>query len=95
MTRAIRLSCALWLLLPEASMAQAAARPARLPALPDSSGWGVHVLTARQDRSGGVWVGTYGEGIYYLAPDSSRWQNFRSDTAGASISWDLDRKSVV
>ena len=90
MGTAIRvLGCAAGLVVPAVLGAQAAARPARLPALPDSSGWGVHVLTARQDRAGGVWVGTYGEGIYYLAPDSTRWQNFRSDTAGAAISWDF------
>ncbi|HLS47094.1 MAG TPA: M23 family metallopeptidase, partial [Gemmatimonadales bacterium] len=55
----------------------------------DSSGWGVHVLTARQDRDGGVWVGTYGEGIFHLAPDSSRWRRIRSDTTDTSISWDF------
>ena len=71
------------------ALAGQTARAPSLPALPDSSGWGVHVLTARQDRAGGVWVGTYGQGIYYLAPDSTRWQNFRSDTAAASISWDF------
>lgn len=60
-----------------------------LPALPDSTGWGVHVLAARQDRSGGIWVGTYGQGIYYLAPDAARWRNVRSDTTDTSISWDF------
>jgi murein DD-endopeptidase MepM/ murein hydrolase activator NlpD len=67
----------------------AAQAPAALPPLPDSSGWGVHVLAARQDRAGGVWVGTYGEGIYYLAPDARTWTHFVSDTLGHSISWDF------
>jgi murein DD-endopeptidase MepM/ murein hydrolase activator NlpD len=61
----------------------------RLPALPDSTGWGVHVLTATQDRSGAVWVGTYGQGIFRLPPDSARWQRIRSDTTATSISWDF------
>lgn len=63
--------------------------PAPLPSLPDSSGWGVHVLAARQDRAGGVWVGTYGDGIYYLAPDARSWKHFVADTMGHSISWDF------
>jgi len=62
---------------------------ARLPALPDSTGWGVHVLAAAQDHSGAVWLGTYGQGIFRLPADSSRWQRIRSDTSGSSISWDF------
>ncbi|MBA2627307.1 MAG: hypothetical protein H0U85_04790, partial [Gemmatimonadales bacterium] len=61
-----------------------------LPALPDSTGWGVHVLTATQDRSGAVWVGTYGHGIFRLPLDSTRWQpihSIRGDST--SISWDF------
>jgi len=60
-----------------------------LPALPDSAGWGVHVLAATQDRSGAVWLGTYGQGIFRLPADSSHWQRIRSDTSGTSISWDF------
>lgn len=60
-----------------------------LPALPDSSGWGVHVLSASQDRAGTIWVGTYGEGIFRLPADSTRWQRIRSDTSRTSISWDF------
>ncbi len=67
----------------------AAQAPRALPALPDSSGWGVHVLAARQDRAGGVWVGTYGDGIYYLGPDARSWQHIVADTTPQSISWDF------
>ncbi|HEU5051069.1 MAG TPA: two-component regulator propeller domain-containing protein, partial [Gemmatimonadales bacterium] len=77
------------LLLPLPLAAQARRLPPPLPALPDSSGWGVHVLAARQDPNGGVWVGTYGEGIFHLAPDSTTWRRIRSDTTGGSISWDF------
>lgn len=63
--------------------------PPPLPPLPDSSGWGVHVLAARQDRAGGVWVGTYGQGIFYLAPGATTWAHLVADTTGHSISWDF------
>jgi len=46
--------------------AQNAPAPAQLPPLPDSTGWGVHVLTAVRDPGGTLWVGTYGQGIYRL-----------------------------
>ena len=74
---------------PAFGQAQARRIPPPLPPLPDSSGWGVHVLTARQDRLGGVWVGTYGQGIFHLAPDATAWRHLRSDTTGGSISWDF------
>ncbi len=60
-----------------------------IPALPDSSGWGVHVLAATQDHAGGVWVGTYGRGIFRLRADSTRWERIRSDTTRTAISWDF------
>lgn len=67
-----------------------AQRSASLPVLPDSSGWGVHVLTATQDRQGAVWVGTYGQGIFRLAPDASRWERIRSAQGDSTaISWDF------
>ena len=37
-----------------------------LPVLPDSSGWGVHVLAVARDPRGALWVGTYGQGIFRL-----------------------------
>lgn len=69
----------------------AQSRPASsiLPPLPDSSGWGVHVLTARQDRAGGVWVGTYGDGIFHLAPGAHAWTHIAADTTKTSISWNF------
>ncbi len=59
------------------------------PPLPDSADWGVHVLTAARDPSGALWVGTYGEGMYRLAPGDSVWTAFKHDTAGPSISQDF------
>src|SRR4051812_27188571 len=37
-----------------------------IPPLPDSTGWGVHVLAVARDAQGSIWVGTYGQGIYRL-----------------------------
>jgi murein DD-endopeptidase MepM/ murein hydrolase activator NlpD len=59
------------------------------PALPDSSGWGVHVLTAAPDSQGTLWVGTYGRGIFRLARGRSQWEQIRRDSSGSSISWDF------
>ena len=44
-----------------------AAAQGALPALPDSTGWGVHVLAVARDPGGTLWVGTYGQGIYRLS----------------------------
>ena len=38
------------------------------PALPDTTGWGVHILALAQDTVGRLWAGTYGNGIYVLEP---------------------------
>jgi murein DD-endopeptidase MepM/ murein hydrolase activator NlpD len=60
-----------------------------LPALPDTTGWGVHVLTAERGPDGSTWVGTYGRGIYRFRPGASRWEHITSDTVPGSISWDF------
>ena len=58
-------------------------------ALPDSTGWGVHVLTTERAPDGSIWVGTYGRGIYRLRPGSSAWEHIRTDSLPGSISWDF------
>jgi murein DD-endopeptidase MepM/ murein hydrolase activator NlpD len=60
-----------------------------LPPLPDSTGWGVHVLTLVRDPSGGIWAGTYGQGIFVLPAGGVAWQQIRSDTTAGSLSWDF------
>jgi len=60
-----------------------------LPPLPDSAGWGVHVLAVARDPQGAVWVGSYGQGIFRLPPGATAWQRIRRDTSGTSISWDF------
>ncbi len=62
-----------------------------IPPLPDSSGWGVHVLTIARAPDEAIWVGTYGQGIFVLRPGARTWQQIRSssDTAAHAISWDF------
>src|SRR6266571_2726627 len=62
-----------------------------VPPLPDSSGWGVHVLALARGPDSAIWVGTYGQGIFVLRPTATTWERIRSsnDTAVHSISWDF------
>ncbi len=66
-----------------------AAAQSSLPPVPDPTGWGLHVLEVATDPRGGVWVGTYGQGIYVLRPGAPDWEAIRSDTTEGSISWDF------
>ncbi len=61
----------------------------KLPPVPDSTGWGVHVLTVARDPRGGLWVGTYGQGILRLRAGANAWERIRSDTTPTSLSWDF------
>ncbi len=57
--------------------------------VPDSSGWGTHVLAVAQAPDGSVWVGTYGQGIYVSRDGTGGdWQNITSGDS-TSISWDF------
>lgn len=60
-----------------------------IPSLPDSSGWGVHVLALARAPDSSIWVGTYGQGIFVLR--NGAWEHIRysPDTAAHSISWDF------
>ena len=64
-----------------------------IPPLPDSSGWGVHVLAIARAPDSATWVGTYGQGIFVFRRGvrSGEWERIRasSDTAAHSISWDF------
>lgn len=62
-----------------------------VPELPDSTGWGVHVLTVARAPDSSLWVGTYGQGIFVLRHGTTTWERIRSsrDTAARSISWDF------
>jgi len=90
-----RYGCALLALAIPASVlaAQAASPPpvSHLPPLPDSSGWGVHVLAMAHAPDGAVWVGSYGQGIFVLRPRATSWENLRSnsDSTARAISWDF------
>ena len=69
--------------------AQAKPAPATVPPLPDSAGWGVHVLAAARDPGGTLWVGTYGQGIYRLPAGGRGLGVIRHDTTATSISMDF------
>ena len=62
-----------------------------IPPLPDSGGWGVHVLASARAPDSSLWVGTYGQGIYVLRPKATTWEHIQSssDSASHSISWDF------
>jgi murein DD-endopeptidase MepM/ murein hydrolase activator NlpD len=64
---------------------------AQRPPLPDSTGWGVHVLALARAPDSSLWVGTYGQGIYVLRSGASTWEQIKTsdDTAAHSISWDF------
>jgi murein DD-endopeptidase MepM/ murein hydrolase activator NlpD len=67
---------------------------AKLPPLPDSTGWGMHVLAVARDAQGAIWVGSYGQGIYRLPAGAEAWESIRHDTTTAdsintSISWNF------
>jgi murein DD-endopeptidase MepM/ murein hydrolase activator NlpD len=72
-----------------ATLPLGAAAQGPLPPLPDSSGWGVHVLAAARDPSGTLWVGTYGQGIYRLREGAAAWERIRSDTTPGALPWDF------
>lgn len=60
-----------------------------IPALPDTSGFGVHVLALARDDFGNLWAGTYGRGIYRLRAGSRVWENIHHDSTSTSLSWDF------
>ncbi|HYU27522.1 MAG TPA: M23 family metallopeptidase [Gemmatimonadales bacterium] len=62
-----------------------------VPQLPDSTGWGVHVLAIARSPDSAIWVGTYGQGVFVLRKGAGSWEQIRSssDTAAHAISWDF------
>jgi hypothetical protein len=64
------------------------------PPLPDSTGWGGHVLALELDRDGALWAGTFGHGIYVQREpergqrDSAGWEHItpRANDS-AALSW--------
>src|SRR5205823_10071586 len=73
------------------ALATAPAHAQALPSLPDTTGFGVHVLAIARAPDKSVWVGSYGAGIFVLRPGASSWEQLRhsSDTSAHSISWDF------
>ena len=82
----MRLCFLLWALMLAYTPARA---QGPIPPLPDSTGWGVHVLTVARDPRGAIWVGTFGHGIYRLPAGATAWESIRRDSTKSSISWDF------
>ena len=62
-----------------------------LPPLPDTTGFGVHVLAIARAPDNAIWVGTYGRGIFVLRPGAGSWEQLThsSDSTARSISFDF------
>src|SRR5690242_9742787 len=74
------------------SLATPALAPAQtLPPLPDTTGFGVHVLAIARAPDNSVWVGTYGQGIFVLRSGAGAWErrSHSADTTARSISFDF------
>src|SRR5690348_7070184 len=74
------------------SLATPALAPAQpLPPLPDTTGFGVHVLAIARAPDNSVWVGTYGQGIFVLRSGAGAWERrgHSADTTAHSISFDF------
>jgi len=58
-----------------------------VPQLPDSTGWGVHVLALARAPDSAIWAGTYGQGIFVLRPHATAWEHIAEsdDTSKHSI----------
>ncbi|HYS22023.1 MAG TPA: M23 family metallopeptidase [Gemmatimonadales bacterium] len=74
-----------------ATVAGSSVAAQQIPSLPDSSGWGVHVLALAKAPDSSIWVGTYGQGIFRLGSRATIWDHIAhsNDTAAHSISWDF------
>jgi len=82
MGRASRMRIVLLLAaLAAAAPARGAAQGTPLPPLPDTSGWGVHILALARGADGAVWLGTYGDGVWVLRPGAQSWEQARADSA--------------
>src|SRR5687767_12274440 len=66
-------------------------RPIRQPlTLPDSTGFGTHVLMMSRAPDRSLWVGTYGKGIYVLPPDSGGWTRIAARANDShALSWNF------
>ena len=68
-----------------------AALAVQVAPLPDSLGWGVHLLASGRAPDASEWLGTYGQGIFVLREGASTREHIRvsRDTAAHSISFDF------
>ena len=67
-------------------------RSQSLPPLPDTTGFGVHVLALGRAPDDAVWVGTYGQGIFVLRRGAGSWEQVKhsDDSTARTISFDFE-----
>src|SRR5947208_8731950 len=67
------------------------ARAQSRPPLPDTTGFGVHVLALGRAPDDAVWVGTYGQGIFVLRRGAGGWEQVKhsDDSTARTISFDF------
>jgi murein DD-endopeptidase MepM/ murein hydrolase activator NlpD len=69
---------------PRSPMQRALGTP---PPLPDTTGWGIHVLTLSAGPGGTLWAGTNGDGIFVIRRGQREWHRIApADTEGA-LAW--------
>lgn len=73
------------------ALAHALAAQQALPPLPDTTGFGVHVLALARAPDRALWVGSYGRGLFVLRPGAAAWQQLAhvADSTARSISFDF------
>lgn len=54
-------------------------------ALPDPTGWGLHVLALERAPDGATWVGSYGDGIFVWEAKAEQWRHIAQSDSG--LSW--------
>ncbi|HYK81675.1 MAG TPA: peptidoglycan DD-metalloendopeptidase family protein [Gemmatimonadales bacterium] len=61
------------------------------PPVPDTTGFGVHVLALARAPDQTLWLGSYGRGIFVLRPGRGGWEQLRAspDSGARAISFDF------
>src|SRR2546425_23445 len=78
-------------------LAPSLSSPQALPPLPDTTGFGVHVLAIARAPDKAIWVGSYGQGVFVLRPGAASWAEI-TDSAGATTAqrvWGRIRNQYV
>jgi hypothetical protein len=72
---------------PERPAARADRAMTAPPPLPDTAGWGIHVLALASAPTGALWAGTAGDGMFVLRPRTTEWEHVAPGDTEGSIAW--------